>query len=488
MTTFDVLRIVCGAGLAATLAGCDGTKPSIGISDARVVETDHLREVQRDIALRADLVSSDLKLRERAESALKCHVCLERWYGQRRFVAESVSRLWMNPKAGAENDPFLQFLAMERQRIAIAASVSQMNIRLEALKALQGSSGSHPPPNAERAAFTKLAENFVTTARKLGDTAPADSPTDALDRWHQISMWYFIRHLAAHHDMRRSNPTNPARALCEGCQSNSGAVAQISAPSAHDAAPPAGWHYVVLVFEVHVNPGSMPNTAVGVRLRPVSSYASENEGWSDLQEARACAARGDEWAPPKPKPDSGAKALPPKLLITELFPTRVYDLEEAAALDERSANAGVSAESGDASLSASAQRDRHEQRRFLTRTGKQASFADATTGAFGWDFYPSNFQRFDKGLPEALGSVVWGQHPGGMEAYLEAGGRTCVAFALVHSDVEAVIFEVSEVVMDAPPRTVLKMPSKKPLGYVLLPLSKAGPGSPRMDGSTALAP
>jgi len=474
-----VLFLVSVAGLATVPTGC-GTAPSIGISDARVVGAPQLAEIQRDIAARADLLSSNAALSILAGEALKCTGCLDKHYGHRRFVAESFSSLWMNPKRDSKTSPLLQSLAMENQRTAIAARTAELDVQLAALTAAQsraaGDQKSEQKSDAKLADFTSLAKVFIDEAKKLAAKSPVDSPTDALDRWHQISMWYFVRHITARHDMRRDRASAPAATkLCVKCREGQRKMSYerfarslLLGDVAKSDPTKTGWQYVVLVFEVHVNPGSQPNRAVGVRLRPVKSYSSVSCAENDLEKARAQTAFLDGWDPKSP---------PPRLLITELFPTRVYDLEEAALLDARSMTVSGKAGTdmspgvpGPASISSSAEKASMDQRRFLTRTGKQASFADAATGSFGWDFYPSNFQQFDKGLPEAMFSFVWGQHPGGIKAYLEAGGRTCVAFALVDAEVKAVIFEVTQVVKDAPPLTNLETEPRKRLGYVMLPL------------------
>lgn len=196
---------------------------------------------------------------------------------------------------------------------------------------------------------------------------------------------------------------------------------------------------VLLTFQVHVDPGTKPNMMTGVRLRVVATSCVKDRAQSERWHDRDGSVPVD---------------------VLRLHPTRSYDIESQgfAELASRLVSLGIDAAPANApAASASARRERaeeyRERRRFLSRLTKVASYADATTGEFGWNFYPTNLTTVRRSPMAVLVDFLTFQTRSAVQvdAFLEGGARDCAVWLLVPRSVKWIELEVEHVVASVDP-------------------------------------
>jgi len=197
---------------------------------------------------------------------------------------------------------------------------------------------------------------------------------------------------------------------------------------------------LVLYFQSHVDPGSSPNQMTGVRVQVTGTTTRD-----DVEQA------GDTWQTARVDEhgqEVQVKVAGPSLVkVLRLHPTRNYDVESVAfgeSLKQALALTGkITAPLKVADINASGARkaglDAEERRRFLSRIGKAASFADATNHEFGWNYYPSNLQVVRPGAFEYVFQWLFGTPRAyKVQAYMEGGARDSVAVLLVPRNLHSI--------------------------------------------------
>jgi hypothetical protein len=242
----------------------------------------------------------------------------------------------------------------------------------------------------------------------------SDSPFDQLDRVSDFYAAYILKQLRLRGDSRATD----GQAL--------GNYIKAKDPDFQDVTPRTAQikdRQIVLYLQTHVHPGTLPNYMTGVRVRIVDAqYRSHTSG---------------------SRPPAAATVDVDAVRVLRLHPTRNYDLDstvfgedvrQGLALSGR-LNAPLPQADVAVAASRNASIEAETRRRFIARIGKSASYADAASHTFGWNFYPSNLQVVrPSALAAIVGWLVGTPRQFEVKAYLEGGGRDCQAVLLVPSD------------------------------------------------------
>lgn len=457
---------VCIFAISASLWGC-GTPPSIHVSSPRVFTGDQIADLQDALTEAVkeggggigDSPSTSPSwsfagVGTRGEQGSSPAAANANPYAKRApsFINDSVFR-YLLTRDSTYNDHRLRIDSMldQRQRISDLAEAARTFTTLQANLNAPG----QEPPDA-----TRQQEAVAEALASLADAAVFDSPFDTIDRANELYTAFFARLLRSHLDARRERVES-------GEEQRS--------PFKDDAR----WKFYVFVFDVHVDPGTRPNVMAGVRIEIAGAWECENEArdWRRRQIEEESKAR-TQFRRPKPIPPGSHQSDdngPEHVLITHLHPTRTYDVEDRYYASDigSTVEAALAAGRDGQSVAASrnSQRERQERRKFLSRMSKTASFSDATTHEFGWDFYPTNLQTHRKGLLDSLGNIVDESGDFVLQAYLEPGGRICVAFGLVDREVKAIGCRVKRITGPVPPAGYLGRLEEN-AGCFLIPLSE----------------
>lgn len=202
---------------------------------------------------------------------------------------------------------------------------------------------------------------------------------------------------------------------------------------------------VVLLLQAHVHRGLAANTMVGVRAQ--LTEVESNKACTCPK--KTCACSGGSTAG-KDKPCTCSALCPSDVRTIRLHPTRNYDREDAAFAELISEQlmldvAGRMSSEVEAGLARQMASEAAEKRRFLSRIPKLASWADAGTNTFGWDFYPSNPTIRRRGPLKRSAGIVYG--PAGRQyeivAHLDPGARDCAAYLIVPACATSLTFQLS---------------------------------------------
>lgn len=291
----------------------------------------------------------------------------------------------------------------ESQRASAYAQLLESKLLIDVAATMQGpTTAPAAPAGGNGVQVAALAPQSVQELKDLvavAQTAPlSDSPSDRLDRATDFYTAYVLKQLRAFGDSRTVAPASPI------------------------AEPPTGVRFrkLWLVFQTHVHPGSRPNYMAGVRIKVLSIDT--------------------------PCGPVDARSVS----VLRLHPTRTYDLESSgvstsiADIAALHAAANVPAEAVNAKLEfvKEMQKRSEARRKFITRVGKIASYADSDSSVFGWNFYPSNL-IVTKTSWAAQFFQSRDQYE--VQAFLEGGARDCLAEVIVPVNATAIHFRAYQV-------------------------------------------
>lgn len=266
-----------------------------------------------------------------------------------------------------------------------------------------------PAATAANSGTQQQLDDAKSAFASLLASTPNDSPSDHLDRVADFYASYVVKNLRVRGDSRVIDSNILATELIsllppkdqEITREKLAALQQKEGAKALE-----GDRLILVVFQTQIDAGNEPDAWVGVRLT-LSKAVDQRKAPIDLNQIR----------------------------VIRIHPTHTYDVELqtfgsgqsfslATALSGSGTFKGVGV-SGSASQSALA--EEQERRRYLSRTSKITSFADAAKHEFGFNFYPSNVKVEKSGNPfDALTGQSYN-----VKGYLEGGARDCAAIMIV---------------------------------------------------------
>lgn len=260
-----------------------------------------------------------------------------------------------------------------------------------------------------------LAEELKATTQAMRALEIGDSPFDRLDRVADFYAAYVLKSLRVRGDSRTINPGYLVDAIL-GALPTQGSYAavrdhfgQTATRLVHKQPDLHGNRMLRVVFQTHVDPCTAPDSMAGVRVRVISGQQVD-----------------------------GTRVTPDVVKVLRLHPTRFYDVDnvdfDARTQQELAVSASISGSvpqyALDAALAAqrNAKLEAEERRRFLSRINKTASFAEASTHTFGFNFYPNNLQVQEKSaFDQLLGLLFFTPGKYQIKSYLEPGAWDCAA-------------------------------------------------------------
>lgn len=289
------------------------------------------------------------------------------------------------------------------------------------------SPGSPPAPAPGTANTTGLEADAKTAFAGLLSSTPNDSPFDQLDRVADFYAGYVIKNLRVRTDSRVILPSVLANMVVDALpdaksrDTATNLIQDITKDSANSALD--GDRMILLVFQAEIDAGNQPDKWVGVRLKVTNPV------------------------PARKAPDAVISTS--DIRVIRVHPTHTYDVDlqtfgsttsSALALAAQASGsyAGIGA-SGSAAESAS--QEASERQRYLSRTSKITSFADAPSHMFGFNFYPSNVK-----VVKSTG--LFGGTTYKAEGYIEGGARDCAAMLIVPRSLGSLDLQVSYVTGD----------------------------------------
>lgn len=311
------------------------------------------------------------------------------------------------------------------------------------------SDGGMPPPTSPAA--NPVSDPLADYRKKLADVVTKfidkqvegdviDSPFDELDRVADFYSAFTLKSLRMRGDSRTDNPktlwefVNEKRAT-----SHQPLLVRPTSDQVNLAS-----RLLVLYVQANVDSGTMPNymtgvhvTITGAKLAAGSSQPLPFSVWANA---------------------SGSDLVK----VIRLHPTRNYDIDQVAfaeSLQEALTLTGkITASEKIGTITASGSRNAalqaESRRKFISRIGKSASFADASTHTFGWNFYPSNIQVVQPGALESLVNWLVGTpRQYNVKAYLEGGSRDCSVVLLVPRNLQSITCNVTSLYAPIDPDT-----------------------------------
>jgi hypothetical protein len=227
-----------------------------------------------------------------------------------------------------------------------------------------------------------------------------DSPFDQLDRVSDFYSAYILKLLRLRGDARVQDVQLLANYLA-GKDDEDKPIDRHFRDAVFDGehvTPPdieANHRLIVLYFQAHVHPGTLPNHMTGLRITLDDTVKDQ-------------------------------------IKILRLHPTRNYDVDNTLFAENLAQTLALTGKVTaplkfadiDASGSRQASLEAEARRKFLSRVGKSASYADASSGMFGWNFYPSNLEVVRPNAPERIGGWLFGTPRAyKTRAFLEGGAR-----------------------------------------------------------------
>lgn len=424
------------------ILGC-GTQPSASVSDFNIYTALHLRAAElADDPDKAPTLGADLH---------RYFATTQATYDSEHLRMDSMldSEQRRSGFAQALQSSLATNIAITLKNLTGAATTKPSTSGTGATKATpadqttssgqstQEGSTSHSAPTSQPAtrptdlAIATLSDSLHKLVEAAVDGTVTDSPFDQLDRAADFYAAYILKSLRLRGDSRvvvpdalvaflqgyRLDPitgtatTRPVDPSYPRANSNDYLVKEVTCSPAS--------RLILLSFQVHVNPGTRPNYMTGVRIAITDSTTN------------ATSQPGDSWT-------GATKAGLVKIL--RLHPSRTYDVDATAygenVRQSLAQSGSITAPLQVADISASgshnASVEAEMRSKFLSRIGKQASFSDAATHTFGWNFFPSNLQVV---RPNALESIIgWlfgTPRDFNIRSYLDGGGRDCSVILLV---------------------------------------------------------
>ena len=259
------------------------------------------------------------------------------------------------------------------------------------------------PPTVD-ADMKSLADQLVNS----GDFQ--DSPFDRLDRVADFYAAYVVKNLRVRGDSRVIDSKVIREAIQHFADKTDPDFAKLLTDS-KQGDPPSD-RLILVIFQTHVEAGTMPDTWTGVRVQIM-------DGADDVK-------------------------------VIRLHPTRSYDVDRQTFAESNRVAASLSGSgSGNVrGLDFNAAADQEttnlarETQNYVSRISKVASFADASTHTIGFNFYPSNLKIQKRYVPFGALFQIPQYY---VQGNLESGARDCAAILVVPREMKSFTCRVRQV-------------------------------------------
>ena len=382
--------------------GCT-RKPEASISDVRLYD---VRDIER--------ISEDLLTACQHDNAQACQKCApgDNAKGSFGFTQGLLLKRFIHSN-------LLEVMLNEPQRRLGLYEAEERSSSLHGSIGLPNTQSSSTKSNVGNDPATRLARQIDSAGAAYGSVT--DSPTDAIDRANEVYSAYFLKYLRAY---RQEASDSSPRSL-----STTDADRGDSSRSV--------WKTWFMAMEAFIDAGSEANVAVGVRAKVIAGTTDDSSPSHEFK-------GGD---------------VQKYVKILRVTPKLLYDVQTDGTGFDRGASSSVGAGASlpnNTTVMASRQHDDFYTRRlqYLSRIPKVAGWIDATISEFGWTFYPTNFQVRPRAIfnPfDALDAAFVSGQSEPVYAYLDGGGRDCMAILQVRSNVTSLLLEIEQEVQKRPP-------------------------------------